>query len=168
MCLVFFMPGGDLEYFYIPWEITWILSFAVWLGLFGWACQLRFFYVFSPSFSFFLYWAVGLVWLRLSSEASLLCLFGWAFLFSFFVPLRLGPSYVVGLLLLFFFFLPLFSPPRRGPSSSVELLLFSPPFGWAVINLGPRILKPLAIKHQICHSLQSTYEKQKTNWHNFS
>lgn len=130
----------------------------------GWACQLRFFYVFSPSFSFFLYWAVGLVWLRLSSEASLLCLFGWAFLFSFFVPLRLGPSYVVGLLLLFFFFLPLFSAPRRGPSSSVELLLlFSSPFGWAVINLGPCILKPLATKHQICHSLQSTYEKQKTN-----
>lgn len=40
----------------------------------GWACQLGFFYVFSPSFSFFLYWPVGLVWLRLSSEASVLCL----------------------------------------------------------------------------------------------
>lgn len=110
MCLVFFMPGGDLEYFYIPWEITWILSFAVWLGLFGWACQLRFFYVFSPSFSFFLYWAVGLVWLRLSSEASLLCLWlgfslllfcsssfgpflcGWASPFIFLLPSSLLSS----------------------------------------------------------------------------
>lgn len=76
----------------------------------GWACQLRFFYVFSPSFSFFLYWAVGLVWLRLSSEASLLCLWlgfslllfcsssfgpflcGWASPFIFLLPSSLLSS----------------------------------------------------------------------------